>query len=333
MLQCQRILELTVHNIRTGHSKISSLLRCSATSPGAALICPPKTSGSQFRPMASKANMKATPRTATIYQIDETLREHLTRVTCLRSFQDISPEDQSLFKTGTDQTYVVETKETIFYVQGGGQPFDTGHMSANVEGQKDKMFNVEAVRYGAEGGVLHFGQFADGTSPFEEGVVVEQHIDGARRDMNSRIHTAGHIIGLAVRRLAEKTSELEVTELKASHYPGASFVEFKGVIEGKHRYIIQNQASQYVQNALPIKLYWYRPEELSEKGVITAEGMTIVAGPDGKVRAVDIVGAGAYPCGGTHVPDTSFVGGIVVRNIKRQKGISKISYAVSESKG
>ena len=65
-------------------------------------------------------------------------------------------------------------------------------------------------------------------------------------------------------------------------------------------------------------------------GVITAEGMPIVAGPDGKVRVVDIVGAGAYPCGGTHVPDTSYVGEMTVKNIKRQKGVSKISYAVTD---
>jgi Ser-tRNA(Ala) deacylase AlaX len=59
--------------------------------------------------------------------------------------------------------------------------------------------------------------------------------------------------------------------------------------------------------------------------------MPIVANPDGKVRAVDIVGAGAYPCGGTHVPDSSFVGTITVKNIKRQKGVSKVSYAIGDS--
>jgi Ser-tRNA(Ala) deacylase AlaX len=62
--------------------------------------------------------------------------------------------------------------------------------------------------------------------------------------------------------------------------------------------------------------------------VIVAEGMPVLSGIDGMVRIVDIVGAGAYPCGGTHTPDTSFVGEIKIRTIKRQKGMSKISYEV-----
>ena len=281
--------------------------------------------------MATQADDHAPPPTKPVYQYDERLREHLTQVTALRQFSESSTEEQGLFKTGTDRTHVLETKETIFCVQGGGQPFDTGYMSAGSE--KAGKFNVEAVRYGANGRILHFGHFADGSSHFEAGEMVEQHIDGARRDLNSRIHTAGHCIGLAVRRLIEKTPDLEVTELKAQHYPDSSFVEFKGIIDGKHKDAIQAQASSFVTDALPVKLYWHEPEKLNEKGVITAEGMPIVAGLDGKVRVVDIVGAGAYPCGGTHVPDTSFVGGITIRNIKRQKGVSKISYAITENEG
>ena len=276
------------------------------------------------------ANAESTPPiTKTIYQYDETLRDLLTRTSGARKYSDLTSEEQALFKGGTDQTYVLEFSETIFYVQGGGQPFDTGYVSTTT-GEKEKRFNVEAVRYGLEGRVLHFGNFADDSPPFDQGDMVQQHIDGARRDMNSRVHTAGHIIGLAVRQLSGNTEDLEATELKASHYPDASFVEFKGVIDSKHKDAIQETASNYVSQALPVKLYWHQPDELESKGVITAEAMPIVAGLDGKVRVVDIVGAGAYPCGGTHVPDTSYVGTITVRNIKRQKGVSKVSYAVSE---
>ncbi|KAK3697800.1 hypothetical protein LTR37_017265 [Vermiconidia calcicola] len=275
----------------------------------------------------------ATAPTKSVYQYDETLREHLTRLTDIRRFNDVSPEEQALFKAGSEHTYVVDTAETIFYAQGGGQPFDTGYISAKDAGEKEKTFHVYAVRYGKEGRVLHFGHFPDNSSPFEAGDMIEQHIDDARRDMNSRIHTAGHVLGLAVRRLAEKTSELDVSELKASHYPDAAFVEFKGIIDSKYKDAIQSGCSQSVADALPVKLYWYKPEELNENDVITVEGMPIVAGADGKVRVVDIVGAGAYPCGGTHVPDTGFIGSMTVKSIKRQKGISKISYSISERGG
>jgi Ser-tRNA(Ala) deacylase AlaX len=235
-----------------------------------------------------------------------------------------------LFKSATDHTYVLEFSHTIFYVKGGGQPFDTGYVAIAAGGAKEQRFNVEAVNYGKGGRLLHFGHFNDDAHPFHHGGMAVQHIDGVRRNMNSRIHTAGHLVSLAIRRLAEQTPELDVTELKAQHYPDASFVEFRGAIDGKYKESIQAISSSFVSDALPIKLYWYKPGELDENGVITVEGMPLVANSDGKIRVVDIVGAGAYPCGGTHVPDSSFVGAITVKNIKRQKGVSKISYAVAD---
>ena len=79
---------------------------------------------------------------------------------------------------------------------------------------------------------------------------------------------------------------------------------------------------------MSIKIYWWRQEELEEKCAAVPENVVVLPGNDGLVRAVDIVGAGAYPCGGTHVRDTGLVGEISVRKISRQKGISKVSYQV-----
>ena len=50
-----------------------------------------------------------------------------------------------------------------------------------------------------------------------------------------------------------------------------------------------------------------------------------------EVRVVDIGGLGSYPCGGTHVKSLKELGRVVVRNIKRQKGISKVSYEVADA--
>lgn len=275
--------------------------------------------------MASSAE----PTTRLVYQVDESARTLLTRLKAIRQYEDLSDDDKTIFKAATNsrddssQYYVIETTETIFYVQGGGQPCDTGVMIIN--GSK---LQVTSVRYGSGGSVLHLAHANGEIEQLREGDLVEQQIDGEKRDSHSRSHTAGHIIGLAVRQLAAK-HELPITELKASHYPDACFVEFKGLLDGKYKDEIQPQASAFVDQALPVKLYWYKPEELTSNNVITAEGMPIVTGADGTCRVVDIVGAGAYPCGGTHVPDTSFVGTISVRNIKRQKGNTKVSYAVA----
>ena len=267
---------------------------------------------------------------------------------------DELPEvDRAVFKQITlhPDHYVVVTAETIIYAQGGGQPSDTGTMRFITEDQDKNAvdaptssFSVLAVRHSVSspGVILHLGRFEPGTSQkFTVGQTVRQTIDEEKRHLNSRIHTAGHIVGLAVRHLSKGSGKqspspdlAEVAELKAQHYPDAAFVEFRGLIDGKHKDAIQAQCNTFVEQALPIKVYWWNEAELREKCAIVPENVAVPVIPEGGdgepglVRAVDIEGAGAYPCGGTHVPDTSVVGKIEVRKISRSKGISKVSYRI-----
>jgi Ser-tRNA(Ala) deacylase AlaX len=52
---------------------------------------------------------------------------------------------------------------------------------------------------------------------------------------------------------------------------------------------------------------------------------------DNGVRVVEIGDVGSYPCGGTHVARLSECGRVVVRGVKRQKGVSKVSYEVQDA--
>jgi Ser-tRNA(Ala) deacylase AlaX len=261
----------------------------------------------------------------------------------------LSEIDRTLFKQVPHDPdhQVVVTAETIFYAQGGGQPSDTGTMHSVLEGQDQNSltdavaspFSVHAIRHSASspGQILHLGRFEPGNSrTFTAGQSVRQAIDGEKRQLHSRIHDAGHILSLAVRHLSHGSGEepklAEVTELKAQHYPDAAFVEFRGLIDGKHKDAIQAQCDAFVSQALPIKVYWLNEAELREKCAIVPDNLATASdgGDDepGLFRVVDIEGAGAYPCGGTHVTDTSVVGKVEVRRITRSKGITKISYQV-----
>jgi len=239
----------------------------------------------------------------------------------------LSETDRPLFKNADEsKDFVVVTAETIFYIQGGGQPSDTGKMTLSSSDSSSSTFDVTSVRYGTDGQVLHLGSFSPSSSPpFQPGDSVEQAIDSEKRLLNSRIHTGGHVVGLAVRYLS--SSIPEVTELKAQHYPDLAFVDFKGLIDGKHKDAIQAQVDEYISQALPVKVYFWNEAELREKCAVVPEAVAI---PEGElVRAVDIVGAGAYPCGGTHVADTGKVGKVTIKKISRSKGNSKVSYTVS----
>lgn len=237
----------------------------------------------------------------------------------------LSEVHRPLFKNADEsKDFIVITAETIFYAQGGGQPSDTGIMTLSSP-SSSSTFTVTSVRNTPDGQILHLGSFSPSSSPFQPGDSVEQAIDSEKRLLNSRIHTGGHVVGLAVRYLA--SSIPDVTELKAQHYPDLAFVDFKGLIDGKHKDAIQKQVDEYIAQALPVKVYFWNEAELREKCAVVPEAVAI---PEGElVRAVDIVGAGAYPCGGTHVPDTGKVGKVTIKKISRSKGNSKVSYMVS----
>ena len=276
---------------------------------------------------SSEDKYQAIQKTVALYQQDETLRKHTTPVISVQPVAALSETNRPLFKNADEsKDFVVVTAETIFYAQGGGQPCDTGRMTLSSSSDASPpTFDVTSVRNGTDGQILHLGSFSPSSSPFQPGDTVEQAIDSDKRLLNSRIHTGGHVVGLAVRHLS--SSIPDVSELKAQHYPDLAFVDFKGLIDGKHKDAIQAQVNEYVSQALPVRVYFWNEAELREKCAVVPEAVAI---PEGElVRAVDIVGAGAYPCGGTHVPDTGKVGKVTIKKISRSKGNSKVSYIVS----
>lgn len=228
-----------------------------------------------------------------------------------------SADDEKSTEQGS---HVIYLDETIFHVQGGGQPFDLGTISSATTN-----FVVSSVRQADNDKVQHTGRFADSdTAAFASGDKINMSIDVERRELNSRIHSAGHILGVAIMRLSREGKLPELVETKAKHYPGDACVEFKGLIEGKAKDMIQEAADSLVEEARPLRICFWSKEECEANGVALPDKV------EGNVfRTVDIEGCGAYACGGTHVSDTKGVGKINVRSIKRQKGQTRVSYSVS----
>jgi Ser-tRNA(Ala) deacylase AlaX len=162
---------------------------------------------------------------------------------------------------------------------------------------------------------------------FHPGQEITQIINGAQRDLFSRLHTAGHILGLAINALCREGVIPPLLESKASHYPGSASVEFIGLIDGKHKQAIQEKTDEFVQSAAEVLIHWWPMDRLLTDCTGVTEGFKL---PEGETmgRVVEMVGMGAYPCGGTHVENCSLVGKVDVRKISRSKGVSRVSYSV-----
>ncbi|KAK0632967.1 alanyl-tRNA synthetase [Immersiella caudata] len=274
--------------------------------------------------------MSNTPaRTILAFHQDAKLYELETTITSIIPFTALEEANQSLFKNAPPSSYVVITPTTIFHPQGGGQPSDEGTITKISEsGSESTAFTVTAVRTSATQQVLHLGHFASGHTLFSPGDTVLQSVDVEKRLLYSRYHTAGHVLGAAVRHLLE--SEVSgFDELKASHFPDSAACEFKGLIEGKWKEPIQKRLDEYLAKAMPVEIDFWDEEDFRKNGLerlIPDRGML----PEGekKFRVVKIVGAETYPCGGTHVERTDLCGETKVRKISRGKGVSRVSYSV-----
>lgn len=277
----------------------------------------------------AKAVMATAGRTYLAFQHDAKLHRLPTKVTAIHAFSSLEEVNRGLFKQGTDQDHVVVTDKTIFHPQGGGQPSDVGTMT----GPSGEAFDVQAVRMDAvqDGQVLHFGRFATTNSAeplFKPGDTVEQAIDADKRLLYSRLHTAGHVLGAAVRHLLEKEVE-GFDELKASHFPESAACEFAGLIEAKWKEPVQKKVDEYVAAAMPVEIDWWDEEDFRKNGLERLIPDRSLAPPGEKFRVVNIVGAEVYPCGGTHVDTTDLCGATKVKKISRSKGTSRVSYTVT----
>lgn len=287
----------------------------------------------------------ATPTTKTepLYQKDGHLYTHTSPISSVQPLSSLPPDVQTLFKpppsTAPGEPYILTTPSTIFHAQGGGQPSDTGTITA-----AGTIFTVHQVRTVAPT-ILHMGTMTPSpataaaatttpsTPPPTTSTLIAtpglQQIDPAKRTLHSRLHTAGHLLGLAAAQLkAQDILDGPLTDGKASHYPGASFVEFHGLIPSDKKPALQSAVDALVAADLPVLIEWWSEERA--RGECTGVLESFKQGEEG-VRVVRVGEVGSYPCGGTHVRRSGECGRVVVRNVKRQKGVTKVSYEVVDA--
>lgn len=181
-----------------------------------------------------------------------------------------------------DGRYAIELDRTLFHPQGGGQPSDSGWIDEQV---------VMTVATRGDS-VLHI---VEQPLPLGE---VKIRIDASARQLHARLHSAGHLLGLAGEQLGWRP-------VKAHHWPGEGRITFAagaGAVLPEASALL-TQVSAWQQRDLP-------------RRIIFANGL----------RAVGFGDLPAYPCGGTHVASLAALGNIVISQLKMKKGQMIVSY-------
>lgn len=210
---------------------------------------------------------------------------------------------------------IVILDQTVFYPQGGGQPYDQGFIK-----REGHTFKVDEVRF-VDGEVLHIGQFE--ADKFKEGDVVKCSVEEERRRLNMRLHSGGHIVDMAVHELG-----LNWVPGKGYHFPDGPNVEYSGDLAPEDleetKQHIEHKCKEIIERDAETTICFMPKEEMSSVCHNVPDYL-----PEGKPARVVLYGDFGVPCGGTHVARLSDVGNVEIRKLKNKKGTIKVSYNVA----
>lgn len=212
---------------------------------------------------------------------------------------------------------VVVLDQTIFYPQGGGQPYDTGKITSGAS-----EFSVEEVRY-VEGVVKHIGKFTKST--FNKSDEITCLVEPERRKLNSRIHSGGHLVDMSV--YEAKPSWIPG---KGYHFPDGPYVEYTGELleEEKENLIkrLEDAGNSFIKRQIPVKVLFCKKNELSQFCRHVPDNI-----PEGKPTRLVLFGDFGVPCGGTHVSNLSEIKKFTIRKVKQEKDKIRVSYDVGRN--
>ncbi|HSW78049.1 MAG TPA: alanine--tRNA ligase-related protein [Candidatus Chromulinivoraceae bacterium] len=217
-----------------------------------------------------------------------------------------------------DDRIDIQLDKTCFYPRGGEQDWDKGIITNE---SSPATFAVHEVRLDENAVVHHIGVYQSGE--LKSGDTVHCSVDANRREINTRLHSAGHLVDMAVDHLG-----LSWIAGKGAHYPHMSFVEYDAVITPKEAEIIQKDIER-VANKLIAKGSRNEIRFMPFSAMHTVCKHVPENIPTTKpARVVLYDEAFGIPCGGTHVKDVHDIGRITISKVKSKKGITKVSYTV-----
>lgn len=197
---------------------------------------------------------------------------------------DLKGDVEVLECTPHENEFAVLLRATLFHPQGGGQPFDTGWI-----GESQVLRVVQDPDR-----VIHF---VDRPIPLG---MTQIRVDEERRQFNTRMHSAGHLIGHFVQAMGWMP-------IKAHHWPNEGRVQFKPTESAQDvdAQTIQQGIQQWVDADLP------RLTSLREGA-----------------REIGFGELPAYGCGGTHVRSLKDLGTFTVASVSQKKGTLSVHYSV-----
>lgn len=227
-------------------------------------------------------------------------------------------EDESIREFEATVLKVVDGKyavlnQTAFYPRGGGQEPDTGEISGAKVIEVTKQADI----------VVHK---IDGK--LSEGQKVKGIVNGRRRDLVTKHHTATHVINSSARTNLgswvwqnSAFKEEGYGRLDITHHSALSKDEVQR---------IEQTANSVIRKNVPVNIRFYDRGEAEQKYTFRIYQGGVV--PTSNVRIVNIDNWDIEACGGTHVRSTGEIGMVkIVKSERIQDGVVRLEFVAGEA--
>lgn len=224
-----------------------------------------------------------------------------------------SDNDQALFNLIFDKT--------IFHPQGGGQPSDEGDLI-----HENGKLELVSLSYDREKDIVYHKVNKEKFHELQikEGNFFNMKIDENKRRLYARLHSAGHLLDIAVTAL-----NLPLTPGKGYHFPDSPYVEYNGKLDKNDINSLQEKIEKisnelilntHLDNHSITKIYPYH----DGKNLFTIPSYL----PEGKpFRWVKLTSEDlGCPCGGTHVKHLKEIEQIKITKLTIKGKVTRISY-------
>ncbi|MBT6405317.1 MAG: alanyl-tRNA editing protein [Rhodospirillaceae bacterium] len=195
--------------------------------------------------------------------------------------------------------------KTVFYPTGGGQPGDSGFLKL---ASGDTIEIATTVKGRDEDGgpdvIIHVP--AEGQATAEPGTNVSAELDWARRHRMMRVHTCLHLLSAVI--------EYPVTGGQVND--GKGRLDFAIPESSLDKVEITAKLNELIAGDHAVDQDWITDEELAAQPDLVKTMSVKPPTGAGRVRLIRIAGQDLQPCGGTHVANTSEIGGVTVTKIE-----------------
>lgn len=222
---------------------------------------------------------------------------------CLFRDDSYLKECQARVVAVTDQGGIVLDR-TVFYANSGGQPGDTGTLSAP-DGTRIAIENA-IYTDAAKAEIAHVP--AAGSPALKAGDAVTATIDWDKRYARMRMHTALHLL----------SAVLPYAVTGGSVGESESRLDFDIPEAGLDKDAISAKVNEMIASDAAVSSRWISDDELAANpGLVKTMSVKPPMGT-GRVRLIEIANLDLQPCGGTHVRTLKEIGAVRVTQIEKK---------------